>query len=657
MRPRLPHDENNLGEGTGTLPLTKKKKRMKRIFLFIFLSCLPLAAVAQDSINPYTIHQTCNIVLQKTDVYYYPYSPPAPTDTREQLSCIAAELRDPNGVREGYSFQYLPMTHGVLLNSTPVGPYAMWQRLFTAVRKPDGTPTDIIAGDTLPNDTSFIDTGSVIVSKNEDVDFRASGTIKLEPGFHVMPGAFFHAYIEPTWGDSVFSDEFADSSLSQWHASIGAGSTSCNYDSNIHPTVLDTDAEDGHALEIVLRPDSCACYQTYFNNVVDTCNEWVTPAHLRDTFSLAGGTIRSCPWPYLKDSTPVPFAYSHMPYGKWEIREKIPHIYQHTNTWGDGMGNEWNLNEMENNGDYWLVAPFLSHPLIYGPYKGVFSNDTFRSAQAHFTWWNNPRYVVFNGFPYECNLHLSPSDTFLTATGSPTSTWIEGGFPSSLTGSQTFYYTPYSGCTPASLPWSVSPSGLYFSGPYGLDRNGDSLYFTKQYQPTSITIKFLSTSVTFSTRWDTDSGKVLLTPPLDPLAPHSGVGFESYNIDEGPDYPIPLVPLDTNGYKYHTFTMELLPHECEFLIDGAVVLRFPDRMVPTEDIRYDYVSTFARTPLPIQLADLVLDGYSDYAMEAAYFLSNMNTAPGCQDSAAHMRVDYMKVWDVPSNVSIPPYLH
>lgn len=101
---------------------------MKYFILCCLIIGLPRLAASQDSINPYTTGQHNNIILQHTDVYYSPYLPPATTDNRGQLSCIASELRDPNGVRQEYNYD--PMTHGNHLSSY-VGPNALWMRLFT----------------------------------------------------------------------------------------------------------------------------------------------------------------------------------------------------------------------------------------------------------------------------------------------------------------------------------------------------------------------------------------------------------------------------------------------------------------------------------------------------------------------------------------------
>jgi len=116
--------------------------------------------------------------------------------------------------------------------------------------------------------------------------------------------------------------------------------------------------------------------------------------------------------------------------------------------------------------------------------------------------------------------------------------------------------------------------------------------------------------------------------------------------------------MDTNGYVYHTYTMELFPHECEFFVDSLIVLRFPDRMVPKEDLRYDYVSQFPRTPIQFLLSSLGIDPgnvHGEDSIETAFFLNNVATAPGCWGGAAHGLIDYVKIWDLPSGYSVSPY--
>ena len=64
-----------------------------------------------------------------------------------------------------------------------------------------------------------------------------------------MPGAFFHAYTEPTWGAQVFGDNFDSSAIRpQWLVvngdHYGYGNGQCSFDSDVF---IDTsyDAIDG----------------------------------------------------------------------------------------------------------------------------------------------------------------------------------------------------------------------------------------------------------------------------------------------------------------------------------------------------------------------------------------------------------------------------
>ena len=139
----------------------------------------PLTAWAQDSINPYNIQQHCNIMLQATDVYYCPYAPPSPYDIRDSLSNQYTIVTDRNWC--GQAYYYGMRTHDSLIADwkpcgSPLGHFANWQRLFYAQYKQDGSPSDIIAGDSV---TDSIPHSAVTISKYEDVDFRATGKIRM----------------------------------------------------------------------------------------------------------------------------------------------------------------------------------------------------------------------------------------------------------------------------------------------------------------------------------------------------------------------------------------------------------------------------------------------------------------------------------------------
>jgi hypothetical protein len=656
---------------------------MKQIVLFYLILCWPAALAFGQVVNPPVIYQDSDIALHNTDVYYCPFAPPDSTCARMQLSCLGSMDSD------GITHDYYPRIHGGKLSDwnpcgIAIGNAVPWQRLFTAMDKPSGAHSDIIAGGN-PGDR-------VIISKNEDVDFRATGIIKLKSGFHVKPGAFFHAYTAPKFDTTVFSDEFSDNATfrNQWIVGdntpgfdLGAD---CLYDTNL-ALVPDSDAHDGWALRLDLKEDSCNCIDKSIPGSLCTLDTVI--GKLPVTYHFSTAMIHSCPWPFDGQSDTIKPAYHNAPYGKWEVREKIPIIEHHTNNYGDGQGNEWNLNE-RTGGGLTQIHPGLTHRFLYGPLKGRFGKRTtgghdtaiFYSSTAHFTKWNNPNVIVINNFPYQVNINTAsyPADTVLYADAT---TLQEGGFPSSLvadsTDSVTFYYTKVAGNNVSDpLAWSVdSATGTHFSFPYrdsaayGIGKNGDTLYFNKGYQPTAIYLLngSLPPPIKYHCHWDHRTGKILLTDTMRPTASHTGYGF-SYDCNQGPAYPVPPINVDDTTYKYHTYSMELLPHEAEFLVDGAVRYRFPDRLVPIGDQSYDYVTTSPRAPMNIIPAEIGIDGspsdYSDtnstYYQEVKYFETNSATCLGCwtdahgQHIASH-RIDYVKVWDLPSDMKVPNFPH
>jgi hypothetical protein len=114
--------------------------------------------------------------------------------------------------------------------------------------------------------------------------------------------------------------------------------------------------------------------------------------------------------------------------------------------------------------------------------------------------------------------------------------------------------------------------------------------------------------------------------------------------------------------------MELLPHEAYFLVDGAVRHRFPDRLIPVGDPRYDYVTNAPRAPMSIEPGEIDMDGDpsdtssgSIYYMEKSYFDSHVDTCLGCWSvngvPSAHHRIDYVKVWDLPTDMIVPKFPH
>jgi hypothetical protein len=156
------------------------------------------------------------------------------------------------------------------------------------------------------------------------------------------------------------------------------------------------------------------------------------------------------------------------------------------------------------------------------------------------------------------------------------------------------------------------------------------------------------------------TGKIYLTIPLEPLAPRTGIGF-SYRKNEDPQYPTPSIPVNFSKYEYHTYTMELLPHEAHFLVDGFVKLRYPDRLIPKNDFRYDYVTSTPRTPFHIQPGAMYFHGDAGVfaAQKLSFDMYKDSLSHGCWPinghSAAHHLIDYVKVWDVPSDMRLPDF--
>jgi hypothetical protein len=137
-------------------------------------------------------------------------------------------------------------------------------------------------------------------------------------------------------------------------------------------------------------------------------------------------------------------------------------------------------------------------------------------------------------------------------------------------------------------------------------------------------------------------------------------------------YTLPPVAFDTSDYKYHTFAIELLPHEVRFLMDSNVVRRIPDHLIPTNSPAYNWASKIMRSPVNIHPSEEDIDydptdpfgehpGTSTY-IERQYFESHLAN-PGFWDvtigghtyHAAHHLVDYIKIWDVPADVKISGY--
>ena len=148
--------------------------------------------------------------------------------------------------------------------------------------------------------------GPVIISKNEDVDFRAHGRVILKSGFHARAGCFFHAYTYPKWDTTVFADEFNDAVKfhNQWFiynghtAKSGTSTPQAQYDTDV-ALVTDPDAHDGHALDVRFRVNvdtfSCDSIIEYGECSDSVWHDSHGFPEIHKSFT-SSGYIRSCPF-------------------------------------------------------------------------------------------------------------------------------------------------------------------------------------------------------------------------------------------------------------------------------------------------------------------------------------------------------------------------
>jgi hypothetical protein len=704
---------------------------MKKLF-FALILYWPLSAFGQSFVNPDTIYQAGTIYLQNTDVYYTPFQAPGDSDTRINLCSESDVLRDPNGVGDFYR-NYLPILYDTTLDTfvtlqdfhlagqQPLGRYVVWQRLFTARDKPDHSHSDIIVGTNVTNDTIHTNGhhGPVIISKNEDVDFRASGTVKMENGFHVMPGAFFHAYQEPRWGAAVLSDDFDSSKLNEsiWHVTYGSGEgAACSNDSNV---IMDTDYEaiDGHVADLILRevPGTCTCdsLQPWWNRDDTICNDLLDSPIVVSHYLFSEANLEACPFPYNQIDTPHTLVYQHIPYGKYEVREKLPHIMFHTNNWGAGGACEYDINESWSPGE---IHPAFGRQFLFGPCIGWFRShgDSIFFISPGANWsnkWNNPNGIVIDGIMYGAGL-APPNHTKDTVTGF-TSTFVQGGFPASYVNAHdtvSFYYQRYPNFTSDKVPWKVSQDPVthlwnIFSAPYRVLGVGDSLRFNKSFQAVRITIHTHvapDTQKTIACWWDSalnsnagDTAYLRLNDALNTWDLHTHTEAYSFDVCDYGTRGMPdgmaQVQIDTlpaydafysgdsaryaqslehyahTPYKYHTFAMEWLPNEIRFLMDSNVIRRFPDHTLPVGNRFYNWPNKIPRGPEYFRPAEWIMNPSNNPLIadsaSKAFFEEYDTTCSGCGDvtigghtyHAAHQMVDYIRIWDVPADVKIPNF--
>jgi hypothetical protein len=153
--------------------------------------------------------------------------------------------------------------------------------------------------------------------------------------------------------------------------------------------------------------------------------------------------------------------------------------------------------------------------------------------------------------------------------------------------------------------------------------------------------------------WDHSSGLVLLDTTLPAVYPTSDYGF-NYTCEEISSYPQPAI-FNHSG-EYHTYTFEMLPNEWRFFVDGAYVRRVPDRLIPVGDKRHNFVRDFPRMLTPAQI-HFDIDGRTrvgERAADASY-LQRVLDFVSRYGSQADMKIDHIKIWDLPGQYKVAPF--
>lgn len=255
-----------------------------------------------------------------------------------------------------------------------------------------------------------------------------------------------------------------------------------------------------------------------------------------------------------------------------------------------------------------------------------------------------------------------------------------------------FYYTRVEQNQTDSITWiaTYDDSGkkriLY--APY-LDGHDSLCLFTKEHQPYEITLTYGLGSVQnkFACHWDSsinwpvNRGLLWLPTPLDSSDLDSNHEPYPFKVAEGfGDYPGPPFALDWGKtdtvYRYHTFAVEILPSEIRFLYDSNVVRRIPDRLIPLGDTENDLAWKLPRSHFNFFIGQLDQDNNDDAHTDpfgndsgsitweqrqsfehAAASPSWAGFWPYHGKNVAHDLIDYVRVWDVPSDMKIPDFPH
>ena len=446
--------------------------------------------------------------------------------------------------------------------------------------------------------------------------------------------------------------------------------------------------------------------------ILDSCKDTIWRDHhtnlpvIRKSITSTG-YIRSCPFPYATPSQHGPLSYAHIPYGKFEIREKIPDLPHHTNNWGGGGGQqfEWDLDETDND-VMGAQHPGWGHAMTFGPCHGYFKisgSDTFfvsyddTAAYSSYQPTGQPNYIIIDNVGYGVTPWGHPNGTV-----SPNNS---GEFPLSLVNSPdtfTFYYGRWNKIPSDSVTWTVTkaPDSQWriFHAPYYV-RTGDSMLFTRDYQPAAVILTgYDSTGIfkvnkTHHCHWvdslntPVNKGILWLDDPIDTSDPKSYTEQYTFILPDayagngdGFGYRVPAIltgadtittdtaALNYRPYRYHTYAMEFLPNEVRILFDSVVVYRFPDRMIPPGSLYYNWVNTMGRGGINIIPGEFDADdeldnrsnGIPDQVSQITqnFFFAHLNDSTlGFWNQAAHHLIDYVKVFDVPKDVTIPNFPH
>jgi hypothetical protein len=418
--------------------------------------------------------------------------------------------------------------------------------------------------------------GTVMIGADEDVDFRATGHVELKPGFHTSAGCFFHAYVAPNWQNVVFEDDFSDA------GSIDQSSSSrlWNLERSTHDDGQGIMCLTAGAASVGSVPgDDGSSLQIQISKTTNADYKWADNiAQLvvsREYTSASAFTSAS----------------------------------HYCTSTGDGC-------------DYALGKVFLNSTAPSTPFSGEpYGKYEFRAQQPFVAglWPNN---WMYNGLdeidlsevaigawvpttpPYFLlgNLHVAEESGPYTCTLTTGSEPVWPGLYASTICSQAVTDISCIGADFVAHP----PSGHLILN--GVEYNGASVN-------SSTSLRIHGTAIS--------GGSGVLT----------SYTLANTNAGYGEVYP---AAVDVS--QWHAYSVEWLPHEIRYLVDGVVRFRWPARAIPTSDEHYDVVSKMHGKWLDLLPGSTgVLSSYKD------------NPALDGGLPAIHA-VDYVRVWSLPADV-------